>query len=176
MAYSLLQENPKPTVEMVEDNFDGHICRCTGKCNCAKICAVCVISFCFFLKVIVPYWMQWRHLLQMARLIQLPRILKYASFPLCLTFTLLSLSLSLSNPSFHQDLGSTPVLCPSTGELCKGHCRVRVRERAESDPLWFCPSSLEELAALYNANSDKRIKLVAGDTGRGEFRRCKSVS
>lgn len=31
--YSLLQENPKPTKQTVEDNFDGHICRCTGKKN-----------------------------------------------------------------------------------------------------------------------------------------------
>ena len=30
ISCSLLQENPKPTTQMVEDNFDGHICRCTG--------------------------------------------------------------------------------------------------------------------------------------------------
>ena len=27
---SLLKTNPKPTKQQVEDNFDGHICRCTG--------------------------------------------------------------------------------------------------------------------------------------------------
>ena len=75
---------------------------------------------------------------------------------------------SRPHPSFHQDLGSSTVLCPSTGELCKGQCCKQVRGRAESDPLWYRPSSLEELAALYNANSDKKIKLIAGDTGRGE--------
>jgi len=28
--YGLLQNTPKPTMQQVEDNFDGHICRCTG--------------------------------------------------------------------------------------------------------------------------------------------------
>ena len=30
-AFSLLQANPAPTEQNVEDNFDGNICRCTGK-------------------------------------------------------------------------------------------------------------------------------------------------
>ena len=28
--YTLLQNQPRPTEQQVEDNFDGHICRCTG--------------------------------------------------------------------------------------------------------------------------------------------------
>ena len=28
---SLLEENAKPTMQEVEDNFDGNICRCTGR-------------------------------------------------------------------------------------------------------------------------------------------------
>lgn len=87
--------------------------------------------------------------------------------------TPLSVLPSLSPCSNHncnsqlQDLGSGAVLCPSTGHMCKGQCRVRMR--VESDPQWFCPPSLKDLAALYNANSDKKIKLIAGDTGRGVY-------
>ena len=29
--YSLLQQNPKATSQNIEDNFDGNLCRCTGK-------------------------------------------------------------------------------------------------------------------------------------------------
>ena len=28
---SLLQENPSPSKQQIEDNFDGNICRCTGR-------------------------------------------------------------------------------------------------------------------------------------------------
>jgi xanthine dehydrogenase/oxidase len=28
--YSLLQKNSKPTKQLIEDSFDGNICRCTG--------------------------------------------------------------------------------------------------------------------------------------------------
>jgi xanthine dehydrogenase iron-sulfur cluster and FAD-binding subunit A len=56
-------------------------------------------------------------------------------------------------------------MCPRTGALCKGQCHVR--QRVESDPQWYTPTSLEELAALYAANPNNKIKLIAGDTGRG---------
>ena len=58
-------------------------------------------------------------------------------------------------------------LCPKTGDLCKGQCHVS--QRAESDPQWYAPASLEELAALYTANPDSKIKLITGDTGRGMY-------
>ena len=57
------------------------------------------------------------------------------------------------------------MLCPRTGDVCKGQCHAR--QRAESDPQWYVPTSLDELAALYTANPNSRIKLITGDTGRG---------
>ena len=57
------------------------------------------------------------------------------------------------------------MMCPKTGNICKGQCHVR--QRAESDPQWYAPTSLEELAALYTANPNSKIKLLTGDTGRG---------
>ena len=59
------------------------------------------------------------------------------------------------------------VVCPKTGDLCKGQCHIR--QRAESDPQWYALSSLEEVAALYSANPDSKVKLITGDTGRGMY-------
>ena len=64
-----------------------------------------------------------------------------------------------------RDLRSNTALCPRTGEICKNQCCGRVRE--ESDPQWYSPSSMEELSVIYNANLSSKIKLLAGDTGRG---------
>ena len=58
-------------------------------------------------------------------------------------------------------------MCPKTGDVCKGQCHVS--QRAESDPQWYAPASLEELAALYTANPNSKIKLITGDTGRGTY-------
>ena len=41
-------------------------------------------------------------------------------------------------------------------------------KRLESDPCWYAPSSLAELAALCAANPDSSYRLVGGDTGRGK--------
>ena len=38
-----------------------------------------------------------------------------------------------------------------------------------TDPLWYSPSSLKELSALYNDNIGSKIKLVSGGTGGGEI-------
>ena len=69
---------------------------------------------------------------------------------------------------FLQDLGSK--VCPKTGEACSGRTAgtlCRGYKRVESDPQWYCPTSLSELTALIGSNSSSNIKLVAGDTGRG---------
>ena len=56
-------------------------------------------------------------------------------------------------------------MCLKTGNPCKGQCCVR--QRVESDPQWYTPTSLEELAALYTAKPNSKIKLITGDTGQG---------
>ena len=40
--------------------------------------------------------------------------------------------------------------------------------RSDSDPTWYSPTSIAQLAALFTANSDSKFKLLAGDTGRGK--------
>ena len=34
---SLLQENPKVSPQNIEDNFDGNLCRCTGKITLLRL-------------------------------------------------------------------------------------------------------------------------------------------
>ena len=40
-------------------------------------------------------------------------------------------------------------------------------KRTIFDPQWYRPSSLAELVAVVRGNEEKRIRLVAGDTGKG---------
>lgn len=37
----------------------------------------------------------------------------------------------------------------------------------ESDPDWYCPTSMAQVAALFSANPDTSFRFVAGDTGKG---------
>lgn len=64
-----------------------------------------------------------------------------------------------------QDLGSK--LCPHTGEICSGRevCRGTL---SASDPLWYSPSSLRDVFEIVSAHPNAAVKLVAGNTGRGE--------
>ena len=65
-----------------------------------------------------------------------------------------------------QDLGAKKI-CPKSGSVCRGGVCGSGLERAESGPQWFRPTSLAELAEVIAAKQDSRVKLVAGDTGRG---------
>ena len=59
---SLLQSNPKPTKQEIEDNFDGNICRCTGKTSIAAA-AVSVVRTLLSVQVTDLSLMPWNHLL-----------------------------------------------------------------------------------------------------------------
>lgn len=37
-----------------------------------------------------------------------------------------------------------------------------------STPVWYAPTSIEELFSIITGNPDSSVQLVAGDTGRGE--------
>ncbi len=65
-----------------------------------------------------------------------------------------------------QDLASKK--CPKTNKPCGQHALCWGVKRAESNPAWYAPSSLAELAAIFTANPDSTFRLIGGDTGRGE--------
>jgi aerobic-type carbon monoxide dehydrogenase small subunit (CoxS/CutS family) len=46
MLGSLLQSNPTPTQQEIENLFDGNICRCTGTHVCC-MCTACVLHVCY---------------------------------------------------------------------------------------------------------------------------------
>ncbi len=52
-----------------------------------------------------------------------------------------------------------------TGDLCTE--LNRGLKRTTFDPQWYRPSSLAELVAIARGNEGQRIRLVAGDTGKG---------
>ena len=61
-------------------------------------------------------------------------------------------------------------MCPKSGKECRGStvlCSGGLL-KSGSDPAWYSPTSIAQLAALFAANSDSKFKLIAGDTGRGE--------
>ncbi len=63
-----------------------------------------------------------------------------------------------------QDLA--PRVCSDAGDLCLD--LGRGLRRTIFDPQWYRPSSLSELVAVARDNQGKRIRMVAGDTGRGQ--------
>ena len=68
-----------------------------------------------------------------------------------------------------QDLGAK--VCPHSRGPCRGRqlCGKARLEASETDPQWYRPSSLTELFEILGNNPERRIKLLAGDTGRGRY-------
>lgn len=63
-----------------------------------------------------------------------------------------------------QDLG--PRVCSDpASDWCLDLSRGL--KRTTFDPQWYRPSSLAELVAIARGNKEKRVRLVAGDTGKG---------
>ena len=58
-------------------------------------------------------------------------------------------------------------MCPRTGEICNGRIyqRVNVSERG---PQWFRPLTLVDISTIFAATQNKKIKFLAGDTGKGQ--------
>lgn len=68
----------------------------------------------------------------------------------------------------YKDLGGNKI-CPKSGKSCRGNLMCSQGNlRSDSDPTWYSPTSIAQLAALFTAKPDSKFKLVAGDTGRGK--------
>ena len=147
---SLLKANPKPTKQQVEDNFDGNICRCTG----------------------------YRPILDAMKSFASDSADSEDGGFECIDIEVTSITVLIylshvyNIAHFHkQDLGTHPC-CKSSGQPCQGTRELCSGLRASAtDPEWFAPASLTELASIFSDASDnsKKIKLVCGDTGRGQY-------
>ena len=70
-------------------------------------------------------------------------------------------------PCVSKDLAAKK--CPRTARACYGLLKPHLR--SASDPVWFRPASLLDVLAILQAHPDGKVKLVAGDTGKGRGRR-----
>ena len=66
---------------------------------------------------------------------------------------------------FLKELGST--VCPRTGEMCNGRNYQRLNNVSDCGPQWFRPLTLRDISAIFAINQSKKIKFLAGDTGKG---------
>lgn len=125
--YSLLQQNPQPTQQAIEDAFDGNICRCTG----------------------------YRSILDAMKSFAVDAD---PGSKACVDI---------------EDLGSR--VCPHSGGACQGRDLCKAYKARETDAKWYQPSSLDELFGVIGSNPGCRVKLFAGDTGKGIFKKPKEV-
>ena len=66
-----------------------------------------------------------------------------------------------------QDLGLN--VCTKTNKICrKNYLLHESCRRSESDPAWYSPESMAQVAALLAANPSSKFKFIAGDTGKGK--------
>ena len=66
-----------------------------------------------------------------------------------------------------QDLGAK--VCPKTKQPCQARCQGYYL-KSESDPSWYSPTSIAQVAALIHANPEATYRFIAGDTGKGNGR------
>lgn len=50
---------------------------------------------------------------------------------------------------------------------CPRKCITTTVHQGTGDVLWYCPASLADLYALMSKHTDDKIRLVAGNTGKG---------
>lgn len=116
--YSFLQENPSPSKQQIEDNFDGNICRCTG----------------------------YRPILDAMK-----------------TFA------KSSNPLDIEEITKCRGACGNGCVQCpRKHISTSVHQGG--GVLWYCPTSLADLYALMSKHTEDKIRLVAGNTGKGIYK------
>lgn len=70
------------------------------------------------------------------------------------------------NSSNLQELGSK--VCPHTGKVCSRRELHRGTPPSASEPLWYAPPTLGDALAVITAHPNTVVKLVAGNTGKGE--------
>lgn len=155
LSHSLLQNNPKPTENEVEDIFDGNICRCTGYRPILDAMKSFAVDH-------TPK--SDKPVVDIEASPSTPRsyiqaLLIYHIIMYC-TVLILSLTLQDLAPCVYSD---PDIICM---DLAKG------LKRTTFDPKWYCPSTLSELVAIARGNQEKRIRLVAGDTGKGQQSLC----
>nr|XP_058949586.1 xanthine dehydrogenase/oxidase-like isoform X1 [Pocillopora verrucosa] len=116
--YSLLQENPSPSKQQIEDNFDGNICRCTG----------------------------YRPILDAMK-----------------TFA------KSENPIDIEEITKCPGICGNGGLNCTRKC-LTTSVYEVSGVLWYSPTTLTDLYTLMSKHKNNKIRLVAGNSGKGIYK------
>ena len=57
-------------------------------------------------------------------------------------------------------------MCPRTGEMCNGRFYQRLNV-SDCGPQWFHPLSLKDVSSIFAKSQGKKVKFLAGDTGKG---------
>ena len=63
-----------------------------------------------------------------------------------------------------QDLQRCQGKCCGETRTCRGCC---FNQEQISGPMWFKPASLKDLYTILNAHSSDSVKMVVGNTGKG---------
>ncbi|GAB0100749.1 xanthine dehydrogenase [Sergentomyia squamirostris] len=77
------------------------------------------------------------------------------------------------------DIEDLPKLCPRTMETCSGNCQIMDEKFSLEFPngeKWFKVQEVKEVFEIFSSSEEKKIMLVAGNTGHGVFRRDPGIS